>query len=150
MGAVRTDDPGLDHRDTYIRGESDAWLARPLVVHEDRGVYGGKKNDFWMSSAYGTDVVRLDAFWFFHNAGDPRERFFRGLWEALEQGLLAPPRATQRWPRSRACSRCQSSSIVAENRSTASRWARHMRMARAPSGVAIQISSASARRTVPS
>jgi len=37
-----------------------------------------------MSPAYGHDVVRFDGFWYSTLAGDPRDTFFRGIWEALE------------------------------------------------------------------
>jgi hypothetical protein len=40
---IASDDPGLERADQYIRGEFEASLAQPLVVHEDRPVYGKKK-----------------------------------------------------------------------------------------------------------
>lgn len=63
--------------------------GNPKTAYERTGafafqVYGGKESPFWMSQAHGTDVVRFDAFWFHHNAGDPRDHFFRGIWETLE------------------------------------------------------------------
>ncbi|NUP05942.1 MAG: hypothetical protein HOW73_07780 [Polyangiaceae bacterium] len=68
----------------YFRAGGDAKTAYDRTGPFSCQVYGGKKNSFWMSQAHGTDVVRFDAFWFFHNADDPRQRFFRGVWEALE------------------------------------------------------------------
>jgi hypothetical protein len=41
---IAADDPGLERADSYVRGEFDASLARPLVVHEDRPAHGKKKS----------------------------------------------------------------------------------------------------------
>jgi hypothetical protein len=40
---IAADDPDLDRAESYVRGEFDASLARPLVVYEDRPVHGGGK-----------------------------------------------------------------------------------------------------------
>ncbi len=47
-------------------------------------IYGAKQSDFWLSPAYGTDVVRIDIFWFGGNAGSPATSFFPAFWKVLE------------------------------------------------------------------
>lgn len=46
-------------------------------------IYGAKQSDFWLSPAYGTDVVRIDIFWFGGNAGSPATAFFPAFWKIL-------------------------------------------------------------------
>lgn len=41
---IAADDPDLERADQYVRGEFEASLSRPLVVHEDIGRYGKKKS----------------------------------------------------------------------------------------------------------
>ena len=47
-------------------------------------IYAAKSNDCWLSPAYGTDVIRIDIFWFGNNKGTP-EAFYDQFWK-----LLAP------------------------------------------------------------
>ena len=44
--------------------------------------YAGKKSPFWLSPAYGADVIRVDVFWFAKNAGDPTA-YFQRFWQQL-------------------------------------------------------------------
>lgn len=70
-------------------------LMRRLLEHyEKKGwdaagnfsceIYAAKHLPFWLSPAYGRDVVRVDIFWFGRNCGDPSP-YFSQFWE-----LLAP------------------------------------------------------------
>jgi hypothetical protein len=68
----------------YFRAGGDAAQAYARTGPFACQVYPGKKSDFWLSPAYGTDVVRFDGFWYSTLAGDPRDAFFRGIWELLE------------------------------------------------------------------
>ncbi len=68
----------------YFRANGDATRAYERTGPFACQVYPGKKNDFWLSPAYGTDVVRFDGFWYSTLAGDPRDKFFRGIWQLLE------------------------------------------------------------------
>lgn len=45
-------------------------------------IYAGKKSLFWMNPAYGTDVIRLDVYWFAKNTGDPAD-YFQRFWQHL-------------------------------------------------------------------
>ncbi len=42
-------------------------------------IYATKKSPFWLSPAYGRDVIRIDPYWWSYNIGDPR-RFFEFFW----------------------------------------------------------------------
>lgn len=68
----------------YFRADGDPAEAYARTGPFACQVYPGKKSDFWLSPAYGTDVVRFDGFWYSTLAGDPRDQFFRGIWERLE------------------------------------------------------------------
>ncbi len=54
-------------------------------------IYAAAKNNFWMSPSYGTDVVRIDVFWFAYTKGDPRT-YYRKFWK-----LLAPFNFRPHW-----------------------------------------------------
>ncbi|MGZ3839713.1 MAG: D-arabinono-1,4-lactone oxidase [Flavisolibacter sp.] len=43
-------------------------------------IYAAKKSSFWMNPAYGTDVIRLDVFWFAKNEEDP-VAYFQRFWK---------------------------------------------------------------------
>ena len=45
-------------------------------------VYAARSSDFWLSPAYKTDVVRIDVFWFGHNAGHPQD-YYQRFWTHL-------------------------------------------------------------------
>jgi len=47
-------------------------------------IYATKGSRFWMSPAYGRDVVKIDHFWFGNNAGDPAQSYYPQFWELLE------------------------------------------------------------------
>jgi hypothetical protein len=56
-----------------------------------------------MSPAYGTDVFRVDVFWFAKNDGSPSDEFYPRFWEALKPfgfrphwGKILPP-ASAAW-----------------------------------------------------
>jgi hypothetical protein len=52
-------------------------------------MYAAKSSRAWLSPAYGTDVLRLDLFWFGLNAGDPR-RFYEPFWKILDGFAFRP------------------------------------------------------------
>jgi len=54
-------------------------------------IYAAPSSTFWLSPAYGTDVIRIDLFWFGNNAGDPAE-FYQNFWS-----LLAPYNFRPHW-----------------------------------------------------
>ncbi|MES2644694.1 MAG: FAD-binding protein [Myxococcota bacterium] len=65
--------------------------------------YAARKNDIWMSPAYGADVFRVDPFWFGYNDGDP-VAFFQQFWDLLEPfafrlhpGKFMPPDPDGKW-----------------------------------------------------
>ena len=47
-------------------------------------IYAAKANNCWLSPAYGTNVIRVDVFWFGNDLGEPTS-FYEKFWE-----LLAP------------------------------------------------------------
>jgi len=69
-------------------------------------VYATKASDFWMSPAYGTDVVRIDVFVFGKNPGEP-STYYQQFWDLLKPfgfrahwGKWMPPATTsdrQEW-----------------------------------------------------
>ncbi|HTL08361.1 MAG TPA: D-arabinono-1,4-lactone oxidase [Chitinophagaceae bacterium] len=56
-------------------------------------LYGAKKSSFWLSPAYGRDVVRVDPFWWEHNPHGKPEEFFTKYWKVL----LTIPTARLHW-----------------------------------------------------
>jgi len=50
-------------------------------------IYAGKKSEFWLNPAYGTDVIRIDVFWFAKQSADPAEYFSR-YWKELSPFLF--------------------------------------------------------------
>jgi D-arabinono-1,4-lactone oxidase len=47
-------------------------------------VYCTPASEFWMSAAYGRDVVKVDPFWFGFNRGDPDEVYFPHYWRLFK------------------------------------------------------------------
>ncbi|MXV13788.1 D-arabinono-1,4-lactone oxidase [Hufsiella ginkgonis] len=47
-------------------------------------IYGAKASKFWMSPSYGSDMVRVDVFWFAKTDKDPVKELFQNYWDALE------------------------------------------------------------------
>ena len=47
-------------------------------------IYPTPASKYWMSAAYGQDVVKVDVFWFGNNKGNPIELFYPQFWEGLE------------------------------------------------------------------
>jgi len=52
-------------------------------------IYAAKKSRFWLSPAYGTDVIRIDIFWFGKNLCDP-VLFFQKFWNLLSKYNFRP------------------------------------------------------------
>lgn len=46
-------------------------------------IYAAKRSDFWLSPAYGEDMVRVDFLWFTGNKGDPVTDYFPQFWNLL-------------------------------------------------------------------
>ena len=53
-------------------------------------IYGAKKNPFWLSPAYGCDVVRIDVFWYARNAGNPVRDYYPQFWKLLSEFNFRP------------------------------------------------------------
>jgi FAD/FMN-containing dehydrogenase len=47
-------------------------------------IYAASKSRFWMSPAYGQDVIRIDLFWFEKNKANPATDYFPQFWELLK------------------------------------------------------------------
>jgi hypothetical protein len=52
-------------------------------------IYAAKKSRAWLSPSYGTDVLRIDVFWFGLNAGDPKT-FYEPFWKLLDPFAFRP------------------------------------------------------------
>ena len=52
-------------------------------------IYAAKQSPFWLSPAYGTDVVRIDVFWYGNNQGDPAT-FYQNFWDLLASYSYRP------------------------------------------------------------
>jgi D-arabinono-1,4-lactone oxidase len=46
-------------------------------------IYAAKRSPFWMSPAYGNDMVRVDFLWFKGNTGNPVVDYFPQFWQLL-------------------------------------------------------------------
>ena len=64
-------------------------------------LYTAKSSPFWMSPAYGGDVLRVDVFWFGRNGDSTPQAYYQQFWDALRQfsfrphwGKYLPPPAT--------------------------------------------------------
>ncbi|WP_028660389.1 D-arabinono-1,4-lactone oxidase [Nocardioides insulae] len=55
-------------------------------------IYGAKASDFWLSPSYGTDVVRVDLYYFGRSATPPDQTFYPQFWadEVLGQYAYRP------------------------------------------------------------
>jgi hypothetical protein len=53
-------------------------------------IYAAKKNNFWLSPAYGKDVVRIDLFWYARNAGNPVRDYYPQFWKLLAEFDFRP------------------------------------------------------------
>lgn len=53
-------------------------------------IYPTPSSKFWMSAAYGRDVVKVDVFWFGKNKGDPIAHFYPQFWNALKKFQFRP------------------------------------------------------------
>ena len=53
-------------------------------------VYATPQNPFWMSPAYGEDVIKYDMFWFPLNQGNPAVDFYPQFWELLKEFDFRP------------------------------------------------------------
>jgi D-arabinono-1,4-lactone oxidase len=57
-------------------------------------VYAAKRSPFWMSMAYGHDVIRIDPYWLEYNSRGTLEDFFGRIWQVL---LSRFPSARLHW-----------------------------------------------------
>jgi hypothetical protein len=53
-------------------------------------IYAAKKSPFFLSPSYGTDVVRMDIFWFDGNRESPAKHFYPQFWSVLERFGFRP------------------------------------------------------------
>jgi hypothetical protein len=72
-------------------------------------LYAAKRSDFWLSSSYGDDVLKVDLLWFKDNPGSPDRKFFPQFWDLLRPydfklhwGKYLPSDTRARGKRSRA------------------------------------------------
>ena len=47
-------------------------------------IYGARASKFWMSPSFGSDMIRIDVFWFANTNRDPVQMLFQNYWNALE------------------------------------------------------------------
>jgi hypothetical protein len=52
-------------------------------------IYAAKQSPFWMSPAYGTNVIRIDIFWFANNNGNPVD-YYQKFWTLLQKFKFRP------------------------------------------------------------
>jgi len=98
----RTEEVMCALRDHYDAG-GDRELALSRTGTFACELYAANASEFWMSPAYGEDVLRVDIFWFHLNAGKPQDDFFPQFWELLRPfgfrphwGKILPP-ASHEW-----------------------------------------------------
>lgn len=53
-------------------------------------IYAAKKNNFWLSPAYGKDVLRIDIFWYARNSGNPVRDYYPQFWNLLAEFDFRP------------------------------------------------------------
>lgn len=89
-------------RDHY-HADGDRELALERTGTFACELYATNASKFWMSPAYGEDVLRVDVFWFHLNAGRPEADFFPQFWKLLKPfgfrphwGKILPP-ASEEW-----------------------------------------------------
>ena len=86
----------------HFRGDGSAEGAYAATGAFSTELYTAPRNDAWLSPSYGTDVMRVNVFWFRHNADDPRA-FYGPFWEKLARFGWRPhwgkwlPAADPRW-----------------------------------------------------
>lgn len=87
----------------YYDGGGDPKTAYDHTGAFSCELYAAKKSPFWMSPSYGTDVFRVDVFWFALNAGAPTDSFYPPFWEILKPFAFRPhwgkflPAASAEW-----------------------------------------------------
>lgn len=94
----------LNTMKTYYEGETGCERTGKFTVE----IYAAKKSPFWLSPAYGNDVIRIDIFWFANNAGGDRAApitYYQQFWDLLRPYKFRPhwakyfpdPVATPEW-----------------------------------------------------
>ncbi len=53
-------------------------------------IYAAKRSPFFLSPAYGHDMVRVDIFWFAYNLGNPDTEFYPQFWQLLKRFGFRP------------------------------------------------------------
>jgi FAD/FMN-containing dehydrogenase len=48
-------------------------------------IYCAPRSEFWLSPAFGHDVVKINLFWHARNRGNPTTDFFPGVWQRLKK-----------------------------------------------------------------
>lgn len=77
--ASRTRDVMVALRDHYGAG---GYGATGTYACE---IYAAKASPFWMSPAFGQDVLRIDLFWYARNQGDPAQVYYPQFWQLLDR-----------------------------------------------------------------
>ncbi len=61
-------------------------------------IYASKRTDAWMHASHGQNCLRMDAFWYGYNAGDPCD-FFQQYWDLLrDAGIPFRLHPGKYWP----------------------------------------------------
>ncbi|RYF87119.1 MAG: FAD-binding protein [Chitinophagaceae bacterium] len=65
----------------------DFYKSQPRIADGSFCVelYAAKKSKFWLSPSYGSDVLRVDIFWFKRNLDSPVTNYFPLFWEKLSE-----------------------------------------------------------------
>lgn len=74
---------------THYRAGGDPVAAYAATGPFSCELYAAKASSAWLSPSYGTDVLRVDVFWFGLNAGDPRQ-FYEPFWKVLDAFRFRP------------------------------------------------------------
>ncbi len=74
------------YNDYYNNGKYNENNMSPLIPNGAFSVeiYAAKSSNFWLSPAYGTNVVRIDVMWIANNASNPAI-FYEMFWDQMRQ-----------------------------------------------------------------
>jgi len=95
-------DEAMNRLRNYYAGDGTPRGALAATGTFSCEIYAAKADQFWMSPAYGVDVLRVDVFWFGLNAGSP-ESFYQPFWDLLKDLAFRPhwgkwlPPASDAW-----------------------------------------------------
>ncbi|MEZ4248614.1 MAG: D-arabinono-1,4-lactone oxidase [Polyangiales bacterium] len=82
-------DEAMNRLQKFYAGDGTARGALKNTGTFSCEIYAAKASETWLSPAYGTDVLRVDVFWFGLNAGTP-ETFYQPFWDLLKDLAFRP------------------------------------------------------------